>query len=71
MFLCAYYVLGSVHIVGIIIHEMVNFALPHLSQVFHNVFSKEIMKFTNRSFVVYSSCLSSIYHNAFDRRVVQ
>lgn len=54
MFLCFYvrYVLGNVYVVGIIIHEVVNFALSHLSQVFHNVFSKEIVNFT--SFVLYS-----------------
>lgn len=52
MFLCTYYVLAIVHIVEIISHEMVDFALSHLSQVFHNVFLKDIVIFT--SFVLYS-----------------
>ena len=44
--------LAIVHIVEIISHEMVDFALSHLSQVFHNVFLKDIVIFT--SFVLYS-----------------
>lgn len=46
------YVLDNVHIMGIIMYEIVNFALPHLSQVLHNVFSKEMVNFTG--FMLYS-----------------